>query len=442
MIGTALLLLWCVTTSRALLAPTTKNKTIRPFLTTATARSTFGLLRYRSSAVDDDMKDVSRKQPAVNGEHADAAAATRIHPSQVGFAPSSRYHQQVISDPHLLQGYYPYATMMQGSAPYIANHAGQIAVFHLPGELLDNKKATDQLLNDIGLVWLLGMKIVLVVSSRYSEYCDVSDSAHECHNSLMPTDEDTLRRVEEEAGYLRTEVERKLNKYLRFHGDHEGNVVSGNFYTAKAFGQIRGQDFGATGYAKSVNVAKIHKVLDNNDVCLLTTVGSSKLGDAVHTNGYHLAAQVASEIKALKLIYMSNEGTLLQRDDGAPIQELDMDLASSIAEYHQVQVHDTGFATFEPALESLDGGAVELLLHLAWSSYALERGVERAHIVNPGDGALLEELFTSKNGANTCVMKERIEQDEEDPDWDSFFANAEKKQVGGEGRDNSKTAFR
>jgi hypothetical protein len=43
---------------------------------------------------------------------------------------------------------------------------------------------------------------------------------------------------------------------------------------------------------------------------------------------------------------------------------------------------------------------------LAWAVWALQQKntVARAHIVNPSDGALLEELFTSsKNGLNTCV---------------------------------------
>ena len=65
--------------------------------------------------------------------------------------------------------YYPFAAMMQGSAPYIAAHANKIVVFHVPGELLEDKKASDALLQDIALCWLLDMKIVIVASGRLSE---------------------------------------------------------------------------------------------------------------------------------------------------------------------------------------------------------------------------------------------------------------------------------
>jgi amino-acid N-acetyltransferase len=396
-----------------------------------------------------------QQQPRVNGETKKNArgAVRREDPALVEFAPSKAYYdpqdvllkqkqqeqqQQQLSSS--LQNHYPFALMMQGSAPYIANHAGQTVVFHIPGELLlDNtKQQADQLLNDIGLVWLLGMKIVLVVNCRH-DTCDLDyvDHPHECHNSLKVTDGDTLRAVEEEAGYLRTEVERKLNKYLRLlHVNSavgDGNVVSGNFYSAQTFGQIRGQDFGYTGFCRSVNVQKIQNVINNNDICLLTTVGSSKLGDLVNTNGYHLAATVASALGAYKLVYMSNEGTLLQRKgQQRPLQDIALSFAKDLCDYHQVQVHNTGFATFEAAKQALEPGAVELLLHLAWASWALENGVERAHIVNPGDGALLEELFTSKNGANTCIMQNEPynedddDEDQEDLDWDEFFASASK----------------
>ncbi|GKY99744.1 hypothetical protein MPSEU_000928300 [Mayamaea pseudoterrestris] len=340
---------------------------------------------------------------------------------------------------------YPFAKMMHLCAPYIASHSDQTAVIHIPGEILDasNGKEADQLFSDMALAWLLGMKLVLVTGCRYdADTCDVEEieHAHTCHNSLKVTDADTLRRTEEEAGYLRTEVERRLNKSLRVHGGVastssssspalEGNVVSGNFYTAQQFGTVRGNDFQYTGFASKVATENIRQHLRNNDVVLLTTVGHSALGECVNVNGYHLSAFVASQLEAYKLVYMSNEATVLQ-SNGKNIQDLTMSTAQSITDYHQVQVHNTGFATFEKARQALSSGAVELLLHLGWTNWAMERGVKRAHIVNPGDGAILEEFFTSKNGMNTCIIQDDEEEVDDDSsldaaDWNEFFESAE-----------------
>jgi amino-acid N-acetyltransferase len=384
-----------------------------------------------------------------------ASSSSAIDPSQVEFvcvekeiarAAAEQQKQQQLMGLTSSFTNYPFALMMQNSAPYIATHSGKTAVIHIPGEILDEaySKEADQLFSDMALTWLLGMKLILVVGCRYeTDTCDVAQfgHSHECHNSIKVTDIETLRKSEEEAGYLRTEVERKLNKCLRVHGGVastsaapalEGNVVSGNFYTAKRFGLVRGEDFQYTGFANQVHTENIKQHLRNNDVVLLTTVGHSKLGDCVNVNGYHLSACVAAEMNAYKLIYMSNEATVLQCK-GKNIQDLTMSTARSITDYHKVQVHNTGFATFEKARKTLSSGAVELLLHLGWGNWAMDRGVRRAHIVNPGDGSILEELFTSKNGRNTCIIQDEEEEIDEGmqlnaDDWDSFFHSAEEQE--------------
>lgn len=409
----------------------------------------FGL-RYRLASADmaEDIAPLGVETSLFD----DDDTSQRIHrkakpamdPSLIEFAPSERFQEKNLEESALvplLSSSYPFAMMMQGSAPYIAAHAGQTAVFHIPGDLLDTQKQANSLFNDMALAWLLGMKIVVVIGCRYDmDACDLDfmDHPHECHNSLKVTDAKTLRRIAEEAGYLRTEVERKLNKYLRLHGattattSEEGNVVSGHFYTAQQFGQIRGEDFEYTGFVTEVHQKNIERLLRNNDLVLLTTVGVTALGELVNVNGYHLSATVAAALGAYKLIYMASEGTVLKaKGEQSPIQEVSLSFAESITDYHEVQVHNTGFATFERARQALEPGAVELLLHLGWASWALENGVKRAHIVNGGDGAILEELFTTKNGANTCLYHDNngneIEQDRFAEDWSNYFASAAKK---------------
>uniref|UniRef100_A0A8J9TXC2 Aspartate/glutamate/uridylate kinase domain-containing protein n=1 Tax=Phaeodactylum tricornutum TaxID=2850 RepID=A0A8J9TXC2_PHATR len=367
-------------------------------------------------------------------------------PALVEFTESTHFRKSVRNGkvlPAMGSSHYPFAMMLQGSAPYIAAHAGKTAVIHIPGDVLDGTPNADALLADISLSRLLGMKIVIVIGCRFDlDRCDMdfAENAHECHNALKITNAETLRYVEEEVGFLRTEMERKLNRCLRMTGGvsgtkdapvPDGNVVSGNFYTAQQFGIIQGEDFEYTGFTPTgqVHAENIQRVLNNNDVVLLTTVGLSTLGELVNVNGYHLAAAVAAALKAYKVIYMSNEGSVLQKKgENISIQELPLSFAKAVLDYHHVEVHKTGFATFERARQSLEPHAVELLLHLGWASWALDHGVKRAHVVNPGDGALLEELFTSKNGANTCLYHDeentKVEEEVGQDDWDSFFASA------------------
>ena len=188
--------------------------------------------------------------------------------------------RQSSSSAQALPSYIPFVGMFRGSANYIANHRNTLAVYHIPGSILTendsnhHSEAFRNLMNDISLTWLLGMKVVLVVGCRHqierrlmrdnqlahhldgstSSMHDWAGSLHD--GALRVTDEETLRIVKEEAGYVRFEVERQLARSLRIqggsggekthaelNGNFDGNVVSGNFYSAQPFGVRDGVDY-------------------------------------------------------------------------------------------------------------------------------------------------------------------------------------------------------
>ena len=354
-----------------------------------------------------------------------------VDPASIEFISLDKAHD-IIDDKRSedsLDALYPFVNMLRGSARYIADHRGETCVFYVPGDMLKHK-GFDKLMDDLALAWLLGLKIVIVVGCHYDVECCALGfkSGHECRNTLRVTDDKLLRNIEEDAGYVRFEVERQLNRCLNRHGGMsqndknsplpQGNVVGGNFYTAKPFGVVRGTDYQNTGYPSHVHDEKINEVLARDDIVLLTTVGSSRLGSCVNVNGNHLAASVASALGAHKLVYFSTTGSVLRKKgEDKTLQDVPVSVAKSILDHHKVQVHKAGFASFKEASKRLEPSAVELLLHMGWASWALDQGVKRAHIVNPGDGAVLEELFTAKHGANTCLYHDN-ESDEFSDDMD------------------------
>jgi hypothetical protein len=201
----------------------------------------------------------------------------------------------------------PFVSMFRNSANYIANHRGTTAVYHIPGTLLDleDPNMFRDLMNDVALTWLLGMKIVLVVGCRHQIERRIGTILglrdDDRLYGLRVTNEETLRIVKEEAGYVRFEVERQLARSLRVQGTgtaagattaqtgasgnkfgnvmvngaagggggaagasshtgggehstispsgggdggyYDGNVVSGNFYSAQPFGILDGVDY-------------------------------------------------------------------------------------------------------------------------------------------------------------------------------------------------------
>lgn len=332
----------------------------------------------------------------------------------------------------------PFVKMFRGSANYIANHRGTLAVYHIPGELLEWEGFRD-LTDDIALTWLLGMKAVIVMGSRYQIDKRLGrDKATERHQSIRVTDAETLRVVKEEAGYVRFEMERQLARNLRLHkGQHneksgslsfDGNVVSGNFYSAQPFGVIDGVDYMYTGFPRRVEIEKIRQVHDANDIVLLTPLGVSPSGEVFNVNSESLAATVAGALGASKIVYFTNRGTELRsKVTNKPVQNLRLSDARNLLEHNRVKIHKKGFASVDsvprPTPPS-DGNqtyqaedndmhhhapaVTETLLKIGWAMMALEKGVKRAHIIAPTNGALLQEFYT-RDGAGTLISRDLYE---------------------------------
>ncbi|CAB9518189.1 Amino-acid acetyltransferase [Seminavis robusta] len=314
----------------------------------------------------------------------------------------------------------PFVSMFRGSANYIANHRNTLAVYHIPGGLLDLPDPTvfRDLTNDIALTWLLGMKIVLVVGCRRQIEKRIPKRTR--FFGIPVTDAETLRVVKEEAGYVRFEVERQLARSLRMQGgnndnntgaksDHvDGNVVSGNFYSAQPFGVLDGIDYKYTGFVRKVEVEKIRQLHAGRDICLLTTLGVSPSGEVFNVNSEALAATVAGALDASKVIYFTEqEMELRHKVHGNKIQNLRLSDARNLMKHNDVTIHKRGFVTVGERSDELLP-ETDMLIKIGWATMALEQGVKRAHIISPKFGAVLQELYT-RDGSGALISRDLYE---------------------------------
>lgn len=195
-----------------------------------------------------------------------------------------------------------------------------------------------------------------------------------------------------------------------------GNVVSGNFYSAQPFGVVDGIDYCWTGFPRKVETNRIHQVHETNDIVLLTSLGVSPSGEIFNVNSEFLAATVAGSIGASKIIYFNVHGTSFQHKmTGKPVQNLRVSDAKNLLAHYKTRIHPKGFA-----LVDLDGdspqqsetlrtpGSMETLIKVGYSMVALEKGVKRAHILAPENGALVQELYT-RDGCGTLISRDLYE---------------------------------
>jgi amino-acid N-acetyltransferase len=309
----------------------------------------------------------------------------------------------------------PFVSMFRGSANYISNHRNTLAVYHIPGDLMavPDSSVFRDLMNDISLTWLLGMKIVLVAGCRYQIDKRLPD--REKHFGISVTDAETLRVVKEEAGYVRFEVERQLARSLRLQGAGvgagdakgycDGNVVSGNFYSAQPFGILDGVDYKYSGFVRRVEVDKIHQVHQSRDIVLLTALGVSPSGEVFNVNSESLAATAAGALDASKIIFFAAKDVELRhRRNGSRIQNLRVNDSKKFLDLMDVKVHKRGFANLGDTSPT-EKPARDMLLKIGYAMHALEQGVKRAHIISPKHGALLQELYT-RDGSGTMISRD------------------------------------
>merc|ERR1719296_644875 len=94
------------------------------------------------------------------------------------------------------------------------------------------------------------------------------------------------------------------------------------------------------------------------------------------------------------------------------IQMIQRSNVLQILSHYGLKMLDTGFPLWRNTASSgeyLDHDQQAMLLKMGWATHAIDRGVERAHIIDCEDGALLEELFTARRGYGTCISQDDYE---------------------------------
>jgi amino-acid N-acetyltransferase len=160
----------------------------------------------------------------------------------------------------------------------------------------------------------------------------------------------------------------------------ELRVSSGNYVMAKPAGIVDGVDYQFTGEIRSIDVEAIRSNLENHEIVLIPPLGYSITGEAFNLSATTLAAQMAIELKADKLIYLvDDEG--LHDDQGNVISQLIQSEAESL----------------------LQQGSIQKSHYLEVAIHACNNGVPRVQLIDrQTSGAILQELFT-RDGAGTMI---------------------------------------
>lgn len=282
------------------------------------------------------------------------------------------------------------------SVPYINTHRGKTFVIMLGGEAIEHENFSS-IVNDIGLLHSLGIRLVVVYGARPQIDANLAAHHHEplYHKNIRVTDAKTLELVKQAAGTLQLDITARLSMSLNntpLQGAHI-NVVSGNFIIAQPLGVDDGVDYCHSGRIRRIDEDAIHRQLDSGAIVLMGPAAVSVTGESFNLTSEEIATQLAIKLKAEKMIgFCSSQG--VTNDDGDIVSELFPNEAQARVEAQEEKGdYNSGTVRFLR-------GAVK----------ACRSGVRRCHLISyQEDGALLQELF-SRDGIGTQIVMESAEQ--------------------------------
>lgn len=266
------------------------------------------------------------------------------------------------------------------SVPYINTYQGKTFVILLTDIAIENP-AYPTIINDLGLLHSLGIKLVIVYGVRTQiDRALVRENIMPLyHNSIRITTKEMLRVIKQTAGLLQFDITSRLSMSLRKTplAGAQIPVVSGNFVMARPLGIYEGIDYYHTGTIRRINCDRILHQLNNNNIVLIGPIAVSVTGESFNLSSGHIAGEIAIAIKADKLIsfWDVEQKTILSKLGTSELQPDEVDSLTK-GNTDNISPHSSDWQLLQMAAKSARNGGVP------------------CHLINyHSNGALLQELF-------------------------------------------------
>ena len=276
------------------------------------------------------------------------------------------------------------AQVLTQALPYIRHYNGRIVVVKYGGNAMVSEQLRQQVMEDVVLLWLVGVKVVLVHGGgpEISDLMDRLGKKPEFVDGLRVTDKETVDIVQM---VLAGKVNKTLVNLLEMKGGKAMGIsgMDGRLIEAK----MKNPQLGYVGSITSINIQPVMDLLEKGYIPVISTVGCDSEGNTYNINGDTAAACIAGALGADRLIMMTDiAGVLRDKDDPSTlIPELSIAQAVELFEQHVIA-----------------GGMIP---KVECCIDAIHRGVESVIIM---DGrvphSILMEILTDE-GAGTMVVK-------------------------------------
>ncbi len=205
------------------------------------------------------------------------------------------------------------AEVLTQALPYIKKYTGKVVVVKYGGNAMVNEHLKEQVMEDIVLLWLIGVKVVLVHGGgpEINDLMNRLGKKAEFVDGLRVTDKETVEIVQM---VLAGKVNKTLVTLLETKGGKAMGIsgMDGRLIEAK----MKDEKLGYVGAITNVNIAPVTDLLEKGYIPVVSTIGCDADGNVYNINGDTAAAHIAGAINAERLIMMTDiTGVLRDRDD-------------------------------------------------------------------------------------------------------------------------------
>ena len=274
------------------------------------------------------------------------------------------------------------AEVLTQALPYIKRYSGKTVVIKYGGNAMVNEQLKQQVMEDITLLWLIGVKVVLVHGGgpEISELMEKLGKKAEFVDGLRVTDKETIDIVQM---VLAGKVNKSLVALLETYGGKAMGISGMDGHLIDA--TFKDERLGYVGKITGINKEPVEDLLEKGYIPFISTVGCDDKGNLFNINGDTAAAHIAGALNDERLIMMTDiAGILKDKDDPST-------LIPNITVDEAKKLYDEGV---------ISGGMIP---KVDCCIEAINKGVENVIIM---DGrvphSILMELLTDE-GAGTMV---------------------------------------
>ena len=278
------------------------------------------------------------------------------------------------------------AEVLTAALPYIKKYYGKIVVVKYGGNAMINEELKQQVMEDIVLLHLIGVKIVLV----HGGGPEITDTLKKIGkesvfvDGLRVTDKETADVVQM---VLAGKINKSLVNLLGTKGGKAMGISGMDGHLIEA--EVKDERLGFVGRITKVNVEPITDLLEHDYIPVVSTVGCDRNGNVYNINADTAAAFIAGALEAESLISMTDIAGILKDKDNPESLIPVVDLEDAKALFEDGTISGGMIPKVECCIE------------------AIHKGVKKVFIM---DGrvphSLLIETLTDE-GAGTMVIKDK-----------------------------------